>query len=73
MRKTLPTWPPVHAESDLHQACADNDHDRAEEIIGKLMSGEDGGTKELKRRLLHPSDDNKQAWTRPSPSPDLQP
>ena len=56
----------------LHQACADNDHDKAKGIIDKLMSGEGGGTEDLKRLLLEPND-NKQAWTRHSPSPDLEP
>ena len=57
-------------ESDLHQACAANDHDEAERIIDKLMSGDIGAFNELKKLLLHPND-NKQAW--PRDSPDLRP
>ena len=75
MRGPVRAWPkPLHEDTtDLHQACADNDHDEADKIIKRLMSGE-GGTQnlgELKRLLLH-LNDNKQAWTRHSPSPDLQ-
>ena len=55
-------WPPLHEESELHQACADNDHDKAEIIINKLMSGEGGGNPiELKRLLLGASPNSKQA------------
>ena len=60
-------WPkPLREESAFHQACADNDHDKAEGIINKLLSGEGGGPIELKRQLLH-LNANKQAWTRDSP------
>ena len=88
MRKTVRAWPPVHEESDLHQACADNDHDKAMEIINLKMSGDMGAFLDLRRLLLRPND-NKQAWTRhsphyrqtsnpnpnpnPNPHPDLQP
>ena len=70
MRKTVRAWPPVHEESDLHQACAANDHDQAERIIEIKMGGDIGAFKELKKLLLHPND-NKQAW--PRDSPDLRP